>query len=204
MYHHLQKVADSNSSNTSVAARKTLVARVRYIIVTNLVTSLEVEELIVRLHEEGKTSREISKLVHKNFTYIGAVLRKRFPEEYTDSCTTNRETQALKLFSEKRTPTQVAIELGSSTDETEKFYTNFWRLERLYDLYNIYKEYPRNLRAFLHFLNQLRDGKVTTRRGFNKVLKIIDNNNAMEELADFNINTSPEIWNNDSSTDVLV
>ncbi len=97
-----------------------------------MASNTEIEELIVQLHKEGKTMREISKMVHKNFTYIGAVLRKRFPEEYTDSCTMNRETQALKLFSEKRTPTQVAIELGSSTDETEKFYTNFWRLEGLY------------------------------------------------------------------------
>ena len=151
--------------------------------------------------------REISKVIHKNFTYIGAVLRKRYPEEYTDSCTMNKETQALKLFTEKRTPTQVAIELGSSTDETEKFYTNYWRLEGLYELYNIYKEYTRNLREFLHFLNQLRERKITTRRDFNKVLKIIDYDKAMKESADFKLNT--EIWgnhtpNDDSSIDVLV
>ena len=169
-----------------------------------MASSTEIEELIVQLHKEGKTMREISKVIHKNFTYIGAVLRKRFPEEYTDSCTTNRETQALKLFTEKRTPTQVAIELGSSTDETEKFYTNFWRLEGLYELYTIYKEYTRNLREFLHFLNQLRERKVTTRRGFNKVLKIIDDDKAMKELAEIRTNTSPEVWEEDSSTDVLV
>ena len=148
--------------------------------------------------------REISKMIHKNFTYIGAVMRKRFPEEYTDSCTTNIETQALKLFSEERTPTQVAIELGSSTDQTEKLYTNYWRLEGLYELYNIYKEYARNLKEFLHFLNELRDRKITTRRGFNKVIKIIDYDKAMKESANFEFNTSSEIWSNDSSTDVLV
>ena len=156
-----------------------------------------IEELIVQLHKEGKNIREISKVIHKNFTYIGAVLRKRFPEEYTYSCNTNRETQALKLFTEKRTPTQVAIELGSSTDETEKFYTNFWRLEGLYELYNIYQEYPRNLREFLRFFNELRDRKITRRTGFNKVLKIIDDNKRMEELANFKSDTASEIWNND-------
>ena len=174
-----------------------------------MASSTEIEELIVQLRKEGKTMREISRLIRKNFTYIGAVLRKRFPEEYNDNRTSNKETQALKLFTEKRTPTQVAIELGSSTDETEKYYTNFWRLEGLYELYNIYKEYTRNLREFLHFLNQLRDRKVTTRRGFNKVLKIIDYDKAMKESADFEFNTSSEIWNNDtpndnSSIDVLV
>ena len=43
-----------------------------------------------------------------------------------------------------------------------------------------------------------------TRIGFKKVLKMIDNNKAMEELANFEFNTSSEIWSNDSSTDVLV
>ena len=155
-----------------------------------MASNTEIEELIVQLHKEGKTMREISKMIHKNFTFIGAVLRKRFPEEYTDSCNTNRETQALKLFSEKRTPTQVAIELGSSTDETEKFYTNYWRLESLYELYTLYIEHTRNLKEFLHFLNQLRDRKITTRRGFNKVLKIIDYDKAMKESANFEFNTS--------------
>jgi hypothetical protein len=169
-----------------------------------LASNTEIEELIVQLHKDGKTMREISKVIHKNFTYIGAVLRKRFPEEYTDSRTANKETQALKLFTEKRTPTQVAIELGSSTDETEKFYTNFWRLEGLYELYNIYQEHSRILREFLHFLNQLRDRKVTTRRGFNKILKIFDVDKAMKESADFKLNTTSDIWDNDSSTDVLV
>jgi hypothetical protein len=174
-----------------------------------LASNTEIDELRVQLHKEGKTMREISKVVHKNFTYIGAVLRKRFPEEYTDSRTTNRETQALKLFSEKRTPTQVAIELGSSTEETEKFYTNFWRLEGLYELYNVYEEHTRNLREFLNFLDQLRNRKITTRRGFNKVLKIFDNNKTMKELVDFKLNTTSEIWDNDtpnddSSTNVLV
>jgi hypothetical protein len=169
-----------------------------------MVTYSEIEERIASLHKEGKNIKEISKIVHKNYTFIGAVLRKRFPEEYKNSITVNKETQALKLFSKKKTPTQVAIKLDSSTDETENYYTNFWRLEGLYELYNIYKEYPRNLREFLHFLNHLRDRKITTRVGFNKVLKIIDDNKTTEELANFKFNTPSEIWNNDSSTDVLV
>ena len=70
----------------------------------------ETEELIVRLHREGKNIREIAKVVHKNFTYISVVLRRRIPE-YIENNTTNKETRALNLFSEKKSPTQVAIEL---------------------------------------------------------------------------------------------
>jgi YesN/AraC family two-component response regulator len=61
----------------------------------------EIEELIVQLHNEGKTMREIAKVVHKNFTYIGAILRRRFPEEFIDNSKSNKETKALKLFYEK-------------------------------------------------------------------------------------------------------
>ena len=172
-----------------------------------MVTISEIEERIASLHREGKNIKEISKIVHKNYTFIGAILRKQFPEEYPDTNGMNKETQALKLFSKDKTPTQVAIELGSSSDETEKLYTNFWRLESLYELYNMYIEHTRNLREFLHFLNQLRDRKITTRRGFNKVLKIIDYDKAMKESVDIKLNT--EIWDNDtpnddSSIDVLV
>jgi hypothetical protein len=68
-------------------------------------------------------------------------------------------------------------------------------------LYNIYQEYPRNLREFLRFFNELRDRKITRRTGFNKVLKIIDDNKRMEELANFKSDTASEIWNNDYSTE---
>ena len=78
-----------------------------------MVTADDIEFKIVRLHEEGKTSKFIAGAVHKNFTYIGAVLRKRFPEEYADADNSiiTKETQALKLFSLRKTPTQAAIEL---------------------------------------------------------------------------------------------
>ena len=68
-------------------------------------------------------------------------------------------------------------------------------------MYNIYQEYPRNLREFLRFFNELRDRKITRRTGFNKVLKIIDDNKRMEELANFKSDTASEIWNNDYSTE---
>jgi len=59
-----------------------------------MVSADEIEERIAELHRERKTSKEISKIVHKNFTFIGAVLRKRFPEEYpnTENSEENKET----------------------------------------------------------------------------------------------------------------
>ncbi len=89
-----------------------------------MVTVIEVEDQIAELHKDGKTSKAISKIVHKNFTFIGAVLRKRFPEEYAEAenSTVTKETQALKLFSLRKTPTQAAIELNESPESIEKFF----------------------------------------------------------------------------------
>jgi hypothetical protein len=58
-----------------------------------MVSIEEIEERIVQLHKEGKGTRVIGADVHKSF--VSAVLRKRFPEEYPDTSTTTKETQAL-------------------------------------------------------------------------------------------------------------
>ncbi len=142
-----------------------------------MVTKDEAEELIVKLHKEDKGTREISKVVRKNFNFIGAVLRKRFPEEYADNPVLSKETQALKLFSMKKTPTQVAIELDLAPDECEKFYTDFWRLERQNYLYRIYKDYKPFLREFVWFLKELKKRGITTPKKFNDILEVADNNN---------------------------
>ena len=126
-----------------------------------MVTSEVIEEQIVELHKEGKTSKEISKVVHKNFTFIGAVLRKRFPEEYAnaDNSIITKETQALKLFSLRKTPTQAAIELNETPDSIEKYFMDYWRLQRMHSLYRIYRENKRaipNLLRLYHSLEKKR------------------------------------------------
>ncbi len=160
-----------------------------------MVTSDEIEELIVKLHKEGKTTREISKFVHKNYTYIGAVLRKRFPEEYADNSTTSKETEALRMFSEKKSPTEVAIKLNLNFEQTEKTYYDFLRLERLYELYIIYKEQKQNLREFLWFYKRLVARKVTPKY-YKEILQILDNNKGLdEEMAYFDKNVMPKLLN---------
>src|SRR5437867_6527917 len=98
-----------------------------------MVTSAQAEELIVQLHKEGKGTREISKISHKNFSFIGAVIKKRFPEEYIKNNAISKETEALKMFSEGKRPTEVAIKMGWDFDQTEKVYLDYLKLERLFE-----------------------------------------------------------------------
>ena len=48
-----------------------------------------------------------------------------------------KATQAYKLFSEGKKPVEVAIQLNLSEKEATRFYTEYWRLKRLYSLYQI-------------------------------------------------------------------
>lgn len=149
-----------------------------------MVTVEETEELIVKLHREGKTIREISKIVHKNFSYVGAILRKRFPEEYSKNNPTSKETEALKMFSERKKPTEVAIKLGWNFEQTEKVYLDYLRLERAHRFYRIYNEEKQSLGLFLRFYRELRKRKITTWKLFEDVLKVLDNNKAFSEEID--------------------
>ena len=137
----------------------------------------EIEELIVKLHEAGKNMREISKHegVRKNFTFIGAVLRKRFPEEYTDADNSaiTKETQALKLFALHKTPTHVAIELNETPDSIEKYFMDFWRLERMHALYNIYRENKKAVPSLLR-MHKLFEKKRIDPNMYNEVADLIE------------------------------
>lgn len=86
-----------------------------------MVSIEEIDNWIAELHLQGKGTREISAAVRKNFAYVGAHLKILFPEEFGNAAMPTKETQALRAFHAKKFPTETAIELGLTTDETEKF-----------------------------------------------------------------------------------
>jgi len=128
-----------------------------------MVSIEEIDNRIAELHIKGKGTREISADVHKNFSYVGAHLKILFPEEHTDADNSaiTKETQALKLFSLRKTPTQAAIELNESPESIEKFFTDYWRLERMHSLYNIYRENKKAVPSLLRLYNLLEKKGIT-------------------------------------------
>ena len=115
-------------------------------------SNAEIEEQIVRLHKEGKTIREISKVVRKNFTYIGAVLRRRFPDEYVNndnSKTISKETQALKLFKKEKDLVYVMTKLDMKPEEVKKLYLEFESLQGLPSLKDIHNEIGNSMPSFV-------------------------------------------------------
>ena len=127
-----------------------------------MVSIEQTDNRIAELHNKGKGTREISADVHKNFSYVGARLKILFPEEYSDtgSGTITKETQALKLFSLRKTPTQAAIELNETPDSIEKYFMDYWRLQRMYSLYNIYRENKKTIPNLLRLYNSLEKKRI--------------------------------------------
>jgi DNA-binding CsgD family transcriptional regulator len=120
---------------------------------TNLtiLTRQERERLVLELYNQGKTIREIAKEARMSFRDIGAVLNKVIEEKsegikQQDDAEENQQqhlslcTQAYELFSEGKTPIEVAIALNIPASKISKLYREYWKLKRLHRLYSAYTE----------------------------------------------------------------
>ena len=123
------------------------------------------EGRVLELYDQGKNTREIAKELRMSLRDIGFILKKGQVNHgiatimddgnYSSNSNNNNKpsnekaTQAYKLFSEGRKPTEVAIQLSLSEKEATRFYTEYWKLKRLYSLYQIYQESKGNLSYFL-------------------------------------------------------
>src|SRR5215208_2168394 len=130
-----------------------------------MLTRQEREQVVVDLYNQGKTIRDIAKEVRMSFRDIGTVLKKeekekdRQKKQLGNSVTTidsdstqpgmSSSTQAYKLFSQGKTPVEVAIELDLSEKEVTKFYREYWKLKGLHRLTIVYEEIKEDIEYFL-------------------------------------------------------
>src|SRR6478672_9982212 len=125
----------------------------------------EREGRVLELYDQGKNTREIAKELRMSLRDIGFILKKgqvnhgiaAVMDDGSNSSNSNnnnkppneKATQAYKLFSEGKKPVEIAIQLNLSEKEATRFYTEYWRLKRLYSLYHIYQESKGNLSYIL-------------------------------------------------------
>ena len=104
---------------------------------------VEKEEYVIRLYKENRSTREIAKLIHMSFRDTGAITKKvkleadgeRDPlEEDDDIKSKSKTTQAIKLFSELKTPLEVVIALDLPADQVQAIYQEYWELDGMYRL----------------------------------------------------------------------
>ena len=131
-----------------------------------MLTRQEREQNVLSLYNQGRTIREIAKEIRISFRDIGTVLKKeeekmekenqrtRFENNMTSTegdnsrGTNSSSTQAYKLFSQGRTPIEVAIELNLSEKQVTKFYMEYWKLKGMYKLNLIHDEIKDDITYF--------------------------------------------------------
>jgi transposase len=109
-------------------------------------TREEREEYVIQLYKEGKSIRQIAELVHMSFRDIGTLTKKVKLEAQRERGYTNDtepkspESRAFKLFSEGKSPIEVAIALDEPGDRVRAMYREYWELTGRYRLAQIYDE----------------------------------------------------------------
>jgi hypothetical protein len=114
----------------------------------------EKEELIIKLHKEGKTWDEIAHAANASPNTIS-----RLSDEY-DQC------EAFKLFQLNFSPIQVRIKLSLSPDKVKKHYLAFRELHNLSELSSVCNELGQNIPDFLGFYKGARSFNITPQNMF--------------------------------------
>src|SRR5215212_313244 len=128
-----------------------------------ILTRQERERLVLDLYNQGKTYREISKVARISPRDIGVILNKVIEDKaegikQQDDAEENRQqeqqhlslsAQAYKLFSDRKTPLEVAIALNLGESEATKLYKEYWKLKQLHNLNMVYEELRGDITPFL-------------------------------------------------------
>jgi hypothetical protein len=148
----------------------------------------EKEQYVIRLYQENKSTREIAKLMHMSFRDIGSIIKKvkleaggeKGPLEVDDIKSKSKTTQALKLFSELKSPIEVAIALDLPVDQVRTIYRQYWELDGMHRLAQIYEEAKYDVHDLLRLHKMVKD------RGMEKqdIINVLDliKNNQVETL----------------------
>ena len=105
-----------------------------------MLTRQEKERKVLDLYNQNKTYREIAKEVRICPRDIGIILKKASGEKEEnqdkEQSSLSPSTQAYSLFSEGKTPLEVAIALDLTESETSKFYEEYLNLKQMDDYTN--------------------------------------------------------------------
>jgi hypothetical protein len=148
------------------------------------------EQLVIKLHGEGKTIREIASAAHLSFTDIGNTIKKIEGRDNNDDKIADnkdvknksRETKALWLFSNGKKPIEVAVELDLTASEVHDIQEEYWALNDLHELTLVYNEIKAYLPSFLQLFRCLKKTKMLSEQQISNILKYVGDD--LPELMD--------------------
>ncbi|MPZ07066.1 MAG: hypothetical protein GEU26_11740 [Nitrososphaeraceae archaeon] len=131
------------------------------------------EQLVIKLHQEGKTIREIASVAHLSFTDISSIIRRidGKVDDGVDLKNKSPETKALSLFSSGKKPIDVAIELNLSASEVQNILEEFWVLNEMDELALVYLEIKNHLTLFLRLFHIMKKNRLINQKDIQIVLR---------------------------------
>ena len=132
------------------------------------------KNLVIQLHQDGKTQREIAQNAHMSVRDISKIIRKieGIPEEKSV------ETQALDLFQQGKKPIEVAVALDLNAQKTSKLYKDYLKLEGFHKLISLYEEINGNLTLFLKMYYTIIQNNIK----LNEIGNLVKNSNELASL----------------------
>ena len=109
-----------------------------------VLTRQERERLVLDLYNnQGKNTRQIAQELRMSFGDIGTILKKAKEDKEASKDQVEKislSTQAYKLFSEGKSPLEVAIELKIKADEVNEYHKEYLKLIHRDNLNQVYEE----------------------------------------------------------------
>ena len=153
-------ISNDNNNSFKLASYYIFLEDTKYM---TILTRQERERLVLDLYNQGKTYREISKVARISPRDIGVILNKVIEDKaegikQQDDAEENRQqeqqhlslsAQAYKLFSDRKTPLEVAIALNLGESGATKLYKEYWKLKQLHNLNMVYEELRGDITPFL-------------------------------------------------------
>jgi hypothetical protein len=129
------------------------------------------EQLVIKLHQEGKTIRDIASAAHTSFSDIKKIIQSVNREiDDIDLSNKSKSTQALHLFKNGKKPIEVAIELDLPESEVYDLQQEFYALNQLYDLSLVFMELKHDIDPFIALFRILKKSKMLNKNYIFKLL----------------------------------
>jgi DNA-binding Lrp family transcriptional regulator len=141
-----------------------------------VLTREEKETLVLDLYNHRTPIRDIAREAGMSFRDIGRIIDKKEKEKEAiegQVQQTTQSTQAYKLFSEGKSPIQVAIALNLREPEVAKFYVEYWKLRQIHSLNWVYEQVKENIGYFV----KLYISAKVARMGVEQVIKLLEISN---------------------------
>ena len=137
----------------------------------------EQERIVLDLLNKRTPIRVISNQAGMSFRDIGAIKKKAEKEKEAGEQQSQQEflsSQAYRLFSEDKSPVQIAIELNIKAQQAIIFQREYWDLKGIHELNQIYDEIKGDPWSFVEIRKQMKNAGMGPEH-VNRLLRIANN-----------------------------